>query len=187
MSDTRTIRVLLYKAKWGDKSIIDNLISIWTQSKYSHIEIWTPDDTGLFFRTVSQVLSPSDAGCVGTCWTSTMRGEWDGTVKRDASKVLKNPDRWDYTELDIKVENYDYDCMMGYMECEVEENKGYAIRDIWKFIIGSLHRPDNSRNICSEFVANALYMAGILEEGGIVSPKKVHQKLTALGYETKSL
>lgn len=33
MSDKRKIRILFYKAKFGDKSFVDNLISLWTWSK----------------------------------------------------------------------------------------------------------------------------------------------------------
>jgi hypothetical protein len=188
----KKIRVLLYKSKIGDGKWIDNLISIWTRSKYSHIEIWTPNDVALFRSPCSCYDKPDDCtecsvmGYAGTCWTSTMRGKDNGTVKRDASGVLKNPARWDYVEVEIDAPG-GWPMMMAYMNCEVNCNEGYAKRDLWKFVFGKLHRPDDTRNICSEFVDKALFRAFVFYSCGIVSPKKVYKKLIAKGYKVKEL
>lgn len=167
-------RVLFYKSKWGDGHWIDNLISLWTRSKYSHVEIWLPNEIGKFRGNLGRIY--------GTCWTSTMRGEDNGTVMRDASGVIQNPERWDYIELDvIFVEQ-----MMLYMEGAVNNNMGYSKWDLLKFA-SLYHFDDKTRNICSEFCNNALFFAMILKKFGIVSPGKLHKILTKLGHETKEL
>jgi len=184
------VRVLLHKARWGNGEWIDNLIGLWTRSKYSHVEIWTPEGS-LFFKTVSQVLNPDDAGFCGTCWTSTMRDEDNGTVKRNASKVIENPESWDYIELDITRTQYDF--LICLMEQEVSVNMGYAKKDLLKFAIPHLYKwlpsifQDPERNICSEFVNNMLVLIGVLEGYGVEHPEGVKKKLVELGNKVKSL
>ena len=194
------IRALLYKTpkfKW--KYRYNWLISIWTRSWYSHTEIWTPDDYGEFRGVVvGGMTTRTDAIgntitsyahkdiSVGTCWTSTTRGNANGTVKRDASEVLKHPENWDYVEIEVDLENYNYDYFMGYMEKEVKANKGYSRWDLLKFI-SPIHFPDKKRNICSEFVNNALAEASVFEKRGIISPKKLAKKLQKKGYKIQSL
>jgi hypothetical protein len=111
-----------------------------------------------------------------------MRGEDNGTVKRDASGVLDKPRHWEYIE--IEVEHFDQ--MKLFMEHDVNENKGYSKWDLLKFV-SPWHFDDKDRNICSEFCNNALFFGLILHKFGIVSPGKLHKMLTKLGYETKSL
>jgi hypothetical protein len=113
-----------------------------------------------------------------------MRGEDNGTVKRPACEVLKNPGRWDYIEVEME-ECYHTD-MLWYMEMQVSINKGYSIRDILKFV-SPIHFPDNKRNICSEFVNNALCVADIFSNAGIISPKAVYKRLITKGYTVKEL
>jgi hypothetical protein len=113
-----------------------------------------------------------------------MRGDDNGTVKRGASGVLDKPSHWEYIEIEMNKVNYD--CMLHWMNAEVELNEGYSKWDLLKFI-SPLHFPDKDRNICSEFVNNALWWLQKGIKHGIVSPKAVHKKLTRLGYETKEL
>ena len=174
------VRILLYRTPWKlkFKYFFNWLISIRTLSKWSHVEIWTPDENGRF------TMAPNNSSMDywGTCWTSTMRDDDNGTVKRDASKVLIHPENWDYIEIEVP----EYDAMIGYMNQEVSNNKGYAKWDILKFV-SPLHFPDNDRNICSEIVNDALWYGGVFTKGGIVSPEEVCQKLIDLGHEVKSL
>lgn len=186
------IRILLYvtpKFKW--KYLTNWLISLWTRSKYSHSSVWTADNNRTFssyrFPTYEDdVNGYEDAiGYGGTCWTSTTRGDANGTVSRPASGVLDHPEHWVYFEIEIKNET-SYASMLAYMKFEVDNNKGYSRWDLLKFL-SPIHFPDNKRNICSEFVNNALYYAGIFDKGGIVSPKKLAKKLSEAGYITKAL
>ncbi|KKL73670.1 hypothetical protein LCGC14_2072620, partial [marine sediment metagenome] len=68
------------------------------------------------------------------------------TCKRDASLVLKHPERWSYTE--HLVSDYKYDLMAYYLDDQVAKNKGYGLG------------PD--KNICSEISHNANVVSGEL-------------------------
>ena len=152
----KKIRVLFYKTpkKLKLKYFFNYLISLRTWSKYSHVE----------FEDVQTEL----------CWTSTMRDEDNGTVKRDADSVLCHPENWDYKE--ITIFDRQYNSLMAYAEREVFYNEGYSKWDLLKFL-SPWHFADDSRNICSEFVNNALVAGRILTDKGIVSPGKVNSKL----------
>lgn len=181
MSNQKYIRVLFYvtpKFKW--KYWVNWLISIRTLSWYSHCEIWTPDENDRF--TMAGNNRPMDYW--GTCWTSTMRGEDNGTVKRPANEVLDHPENWDYIE--IELEDHKYDNLITLMQIEVEGNEGYSKWDLLKFI-SPIHFPDNDRNICSEFVDYMLFQVDIFRKYGIVSPGKVAKKLIRLGCKVGSL
>ncbi len=185
------IRVLLYitpKFKW--KYIVNWLITIWTMSWYSHTEIWTPDEQGYFdYEAVRRRYSDDeyevvDTGFLGTCWTATMRGKANGTVKRDASGVLKHPEHWDYIE--IEVTDKQQEILVWWLDKKVKANKGYAKRDLLKFV-SPVHFPDQIRDICSELGNNALVVILVLLGFGIISPKKLAKKLIKLGHEIKPL
>jgi hypothetical protein len=180
----KTIRALFYvtpRFKW--KYWVNWLISIRTMSKYSHCELWIPDGA-FFFKTVSQVLNPDDAGFAGTTYSSTMRGKSNGTRKQDASLTLKHPEHWHYIEIPVGEVNYKY--MISWMELQVKNNKGYAKWDILKFV-SPIHFPDDERNICSEFCNNALWWAQKGLKHGIISPKALLKKLLKLGLKVRPL
>jgi len=194
---SKRIRVIFYKAKFGDGHWIDNLISSWTwliSSKnkkvgpYSHVEIWTPQSTGLFKRSDGSEYDGQSRTIqyktVGTCWTSTTRGENNGTVSRPANKVISNRERWSFCEIEIK--EVDYARMLRWMEREVRANNGYSKRDLLKFF-GLGFFADNLKNICSEFSLNALHQALVLREKGVVSPRRLAWKLQKAGYQIKEL
>ena len=161
-------------------------------SKYSRCEIWTPETDKMicwppaFTATFSEVCGEGWSGLqvYGTCWTATMRGKANGTVKRDASEVLDHPEHWDYIE--VEVTDDDYNEGIDYAETEVKNNKGYSFRDTLKFV-GLSVLADKLRNICSEFCNNFCVKIKVLSGWGVISPKKLHKKLTKLGYETKPL
>jgi hypothetical protein len=139
-------------------------------------------EDGYFKYTPLRYSSGWEEYVVGTCYTSTMRGDDNGTVKRDASLVLDHPEHWDYIEVEVEA----YQQMMLYMNNQVGSNKGYGTWDILKFI-SPLHFNDKGRNICSEFVNNALFFGLVLKGFGIISPGKVAKKLIRLGRKVKSL
>ena len=194
---SKRIRVIFYKAKWGDKHWLDNAINTWTWlisaknrkvGPYSHVEIWTPDEDGDFKHPPEHPRAGSAyfAGFVGTMWTSTMRGKDNGTVKRPACDVIKNAKRWDYFEIEVSDRQYEH--LISCMKIEVDNNMGYAKKDLWKFILGDRHNPDDSRNICSEFVNNMLYFINVFISGfGIVSPRRLAYKLIQAGYTAQPL
>lgn len=186
------IRVIFYKARWGDKHWLDNAISTWTWlisaknrkvGPYSHVEIWTPQSTGLFKRSNGSEYNGHSRKIrykpVGTCWTSTMRGKDNGTVKRPASEVIQNPKRWDCCE--IEVTDGTFSELSYWMGDEVDNNMGYSKRDILKFL-SPIHFPDDTRNICSEFVNDALAGCDIIKGMGIVSPRRLAYKLIQAEY-----
>lgn len=178
------IRALFYKTpKFKFKYWVNWLISIRTMSKYSHCSIWTPKEDGFFD---DDFIVPKLTYYQGTCYTSTMRGDDNGTVKRDASLVLDHPERWEYVEIEMHSEFHK--CIVEWMDEQVEANKGYSKWDILKFI-SPIHFPDTKRNICSEFVNNALCVSNVFGEDGwgIISPKAVLKKLLKCGYKVRSL
>ena len=188
------IRVLIYKTPWKLKwkYVLNWIISIRTFSKYSHVEGCTADGEGLFdkqhsigYDSTHRHLGYCGKDYLGTCYTSTMRGKDNGSVKRDASEVLKHPENWDYIEVDIP-DQCDYDRAIEYLVYEVANNKGYSKWDTLKFI-SPIHFPDNLRNICSEIVNNALWMARVFVGFGIISPGAVAKKLTKKGLKIQSL
>ena len=192
------IKIIFYKPRFGDGHWLDNAISLWTWlisaknrkvGPYSHVEIWTPDFTGLFRRSGGTVyLADTREVCykrVGKCWTSTMRGKDNGTVKRPAREVIQNPKRWDVCEVEVTGEQYTH--LLSCMKIEVDSNIGYAKKDLLKFIVGVWHDPDESRNICSEFVNNMLYFTNVLTDHCIVSPRRLAYKLIQSGYEIKPM
>lgn len=175
----KKIRILGYVTpgfKW--KYRVNWLISAWTLSKYSHVEIWTPDQ--------NEFVNPYSCGLqvVGTCYTATMRGEDNGTVKRDASLVLDHPEHWEYIELEISDELYDK--LIIWMDFQVATNLGYSKWDLLKFL-SPIHFPDDHRNICSEFVGNALYVIRVFSDWGIITPKEVFKRLIARGHKPMKL
>ncbi len=129
----------------------------------SHEEIWTPDEEGEFdvreckycgFQRCypEECAGGFDRDYIGTCYTSTMgqvRGSnnvGDGTCKRRASKVLKHPKRWSYTEHEVSDDAYAM--MLQYLEVQVDQNKGYGL--------------GKGKNICSVLSNNANITSGEL-------------------------
>ena len=203
MSEQKKIRALFYitpKFKW--KYIVNWLISIWTWCRYSHVELQTPDENGVFTELMERWVPAIDVrgnadttGHVkqcerklfgrGTCYSSTMRGDDNGTRKADAALVLKHPENWDYIEIPVTDEQYKV--LIWWLEQKVAANKGYAKRDIWKFVIGGIHKPDDERDICSELGNNGLVIIFKILGFGIVKPKKLYKKLITEGYTVKTL
>ena len=180
-----TIRAKLYKTPWKLrwKYLFNWLISIRTLSKYSHIGLWFADDKG-FFRSPWVQVADKRIKYYGTCYTSTMRGEANGTVRRPASEVLTHPENWDIIEFEVTDEQYT--SLRMILDIEVDKNKGYSKWDILKFIF-PIHFPDNKRWICSELVNEMLVYIGVLSGDGIVSPQGVVKKFKKLGLVPKSL
>ena len=195
------IRVLLYKARIGDKHWLDDAISLWTglfnwgTGPYSHVELWVQgkcfpshcEDEA--FLTFQDAEYPEDY--YGTCYTATMRGKTKGVVKNPASKILKNPGRWDYCE--IEVDKYEYDQILQCAEFWVDEHEGYDFTAILSFFwFWRMH--DKNRWICSEFVYHLLLRGEMWGDFDwcnppkpCPSPRRLSRWLTKKGYEIKPL
>ena len=154
----------------------------------SHGEIWTADEAGTFWHDTvySKAGDPLYlARYAGDCWTSTLRDDAKGTVVRDARLVLTHPEHWIYQEFEVPERNeltieqerdwifsvFDapyisrgtYSDGLAYMQYEVDNNQGYATRDLYKFVPVLRHIiRDKERNICTEFTHNAEVCFGIL-------------------------
>jgi hypothetical protein len=181
----KAFRVVFYKSKWFDGHKIDNIIDIWTclvnlpyvtykaklnlkdiwafiKMNYSHVEKWTP---------YQGMHNPRKCDWWnGEMSTSTMRDDVNGTVRRPARGVLRNPERWDATEFGVHSLNF----MVAetWESIEVDYNLGYGKEDIGKFFPVVRHFVgDPKRNICSEFVNNYLVKCGVLPEFRVLSPR----------------
>ena len=138
-----------------DGHFLDNGISIWTRMfnwcpkelKSSHAEVCIPDELGQF-EAEGQAM-----GYTGTCYTSTLRGEENGVVRRSASSVLRHPDRWNYFEFDIP--DQWYKSFVEEMDKKVRHNQGYDVKTILSYFwYKRLGNPD--KYICSEFVHESI-------------------------------
>lgn len=197
------IRALHYRADKNDGHKLDDRIAWWGgvwnpgTEPYSHSEIWIPDypikGNGCEENqwTYPKFLGPGEDGTgefgiqyMGKCFTSTMRGEQNGTVIRPASEVLKNPHRWDYTE--IEVEDDFANMAIARARTAVRNNQGYdkpAIASFfWPWRFGS-----KSKDICSEVSKRFCMWCNIVDNCKIESPRRWSRTLTRLGHETRRL
>ncbi len=182
------IRVLFYKAEW-DGHLLDDAISSWTwifnmgTGPYSHAEIWMPATNGSF--SCSKCGQTPAGDCFhGTCYTSTMRDDINGVVKRPAAQVLRHPSRWSYVE--IEVDEQDYKDMVRWMDLVVETNPGY---DVWCILSFFWFRRKyhGEKYICSEFCHHALCWTEVFGKVACPSPRRLSRWLVDKGYKIKSL
>lgn len=185
------IRVLFYRAIFGDKKWLDDAISLWTglfnmgTGPYSHVELQTPEDGYFELRPPSTNYGLADMEYMGTCYTSTMRGKTKGVVKRPVSEVLKNPRRWDYCEIEVGEKRHKQ--MIETANLYAKEYHGYDFKAIVSFFwykrIGS-----RTEFICSELVYHFLFLLGVFKLGfKCPSPRRLSRWLTKKGIEIKPL
>jgi hypothetical protein len=187
------IRILCYKAKIGDKHWMDDAISLytgifnWGTGPYSHVELWVPKEAPLCQQfSYTNNIHPLTTKYYGHCYTSTMRGDTKGVVKRPASEVLKHPERWDYCEIEVG-ENA-YERMIARADYRVEINEGYDFKAIASFFwYKRIH--DMAKWICSEFVWWLLWNLEIFSGTPTLcpSPRRLSRWLTKKGYVIKPL
>ncbi len=181
MAKTITLRVIAYKSK-VDGHLLDNIIGTSTKIKsiltgkwgelkfnYSHMELWEPNEAREFVH----IDDSGNPHYLGTCYTSTTRGEAKGVVKRPASEVLTHPDRWDYWEIEV-----DAGCWEPVKEWFREEiGKGYDKAGA----IGCVFWNNEDPNIwfSSEIVMALLDYLGVLElVKWAISPRAAAAKIT---------
>ena len=174
------IRVLNYKytGKWLNWSI-----SIWTglfnkgTPPYSHSEIW-------FHREDRFKSKVDETVFTGECFTSTMRGDVNGTVLRSAYMVVKHPERWEYFE--ISVEDNVYDQVYTKAKTAALANEGYDKPALLSFFF-PVRFGSGVKDICSEVTYRALCWAGIFKKPAMPSPRRQARWLMDLGYEIHQL
>ena len=189
----RKVRFLFYRAEF-DGHPLDDLISLWTwpwnigTGPYSHCELWLPDNSFDSRKDVFNINEFNNAnyfGPKGTCYTSTMRGKHNGTVKRPASEVLKHLERLDYIEIGLSEELYRAGKL--WMEYEVHNNTGYDKKAILSFLFPWRFH-NKYKNICSEFAHNYAVIVGLFKlPFEVVSPRRLSRMLTKAGYKIKRL
>jgi len=197
------IRVLFYKAQ-KDGHMVDDGISLWTKlfnwntPPYSHVEIWWPDKIDGFDKacvpgratcecsggTTTVTMDYTDTEYCGRCFTSTMRGEDNGTVLRSANEVLTHPKRWDYIEITVAEE--DALTAKGLARLAAQANSGYDFFCILGFFLPFRVR-SKEKNICSEAVQKFLVWCKVFPKKKIWSPRRLSKQLDKLGYTTTSL
>jgi len=169
----KTIRVLEYKYTG---KFLNWAISAWTglfnwnTPRYSHSEIWWPDEFGKFFNST---------GIVGECFTSTMRGDYNGTVIRPARSVIKYAGRWDYFE--IEVDDPKFKSAECWARIAAKRNKGYDKPAVMSFFL-PIRFGSSSKDICSETAYSFLLQCGVFEVAKIPSPRRLAKWLMKLGY-----
>ncbi len=165
---SKMIRFVFYEAKFEWRNVfikgrkirlVDDGISLWTglfnwrTPGYSHMSVWISDN----FCEVEigfSCCAPIDTYCYyGTCYTSTMRGDDNGTVSRPASTVFTHPERWEYIEFEVTDESFE--AAKTWADERVKNNKGYSKRDLLRFamplwMLKGLKIADPAREICSE-------------------------------------
>ena len=176
------VRVYFYKAKFnwigvlfrGEKPhIIDDAIALWTgiwnwfTKPYAHCEI------GVWIDGVEWM------------YTSTLRGDNNGVVKRPASEVLKNPGRWVHYEIEIS--DVSYAGVMEHLNYWVSKNKGYDKKALLRFFLPIKRKSNFDKFICSEFVQAAIVEAGVFPKCELLSPRRLSGRLNKMGLEAKQL
>ncbi len=185
MSETVPIRELWYI---NPKKLLNRLIAATTwlpnmdTEPVSHTEVWEPGKNGNFIEITYTPrygdIPPHDPGIIylGQCWTSTTRGDANGTVVRPASEVLDHPENWLYTEHEV-----DYGHFLHARDNatrRVARNKGYSWRDLGRYImplwfLKGTGLADNGREICSEHVETWNVDMGVLDEKLLRSPRRL--------------
>ena len=105
--------------------LVDDVISIWTWAlnpftpRYSHMSVWLPRENGGQFEMLDFIYHATNR-FYGTCYTSTMRGDENGTVSRPASGVFTHSERWDYIEFEVTDESFEV--AMAWADERISQN-----------------------------------------------------------------
>ncbi len=175
MSEKVKVRELWYV---NNKKLLNRAIAAATwpanigTEPVSHTSLWEPNENGKF-DCDWEVTAP---GPYGQCWTSTTRGDANGTVVRPAPGVLDHPENWYYTE--HETDKFLFNYAKTFADARVNANKGYSWRDLSRFIMPlwlmkGLRLADNGREICSEHVAQWMVDMGVLDKITIPSPRRL--------------
>ncbi len=170
----KKVRFVFYVAKFEWRNlfikgrkirVVDDGISFWTglfnwfTPGYSHMSVWKQDET-FGFMTITHTPRFRDVGppdpeieYIGICYTSTMRGDDNGTVSRPASTVFTHPERWEYIEFEVTDESFEE--AKAWADERVKQKWSYSKKDLLRFamplwMLKRLKIADPDREICSE-------------------------------------
>ncbi len=168
----KRIRFVFYLAKFEWRNVFkkgrkirlfDDGISLWTglfnwfTPGYSHWSGWIAGKGKLADSSWRGVWVSGDKRSeqtfYGTCYTSTMRGDDNGTVSRPASEVFTHPERWEYIEFEVTDESFE--TAKAWADKRVAGKHKYSMRDIRRFfmplwMLKKFKWDDPLREICSE-------------------------------------
>ena len=162
----------------------------WFRGSYSHIELLISDEAGRFqVKWTRRQVGNSDYKTtrfeyVGQCFTSTMRGDAEGTVLRPAAEVLTHPERWDVGII-CTITEAEYEEGMAWCRDEVRDNLGYdklCIADFFNPVRWWWQLHDRLKNICSEaFQSGLTAFKGIFLSRYVCSPRRLVNLLKKRG------
>ena len=166
----KKVRFVFYIAKFEWRNflkgrkirLVDDGISLWTglfnwwTPKYSHMSVWKQEGRSRFRicpLVAKEGVIVTAPAFTGTCYTSTMRGDDNGTVKRPASEVFRDPRRWEYIEFQVTDESFEE--AKTWADDRVAMKWSYSKRDLLRFamplwMLKGLKLADPDREICSE-------------------------------------
>ena len=182
----KTLRIADYIAAGGDGKWLDNAIAFHTgwfnrgTPPFSHSEIWMKDEIHGF--------GGGNSVWAGEMFTSTLCPPAKGTVIRPASTVLKHPERWYITEIDVADDLYRI--ARNWAKIRVACNGGYDRMTIGSFFWpwGRFGSKDKEQAICSERCYQFLCECGIFtDKTKCPSPRRLCSWLADMGYITKPL
>jgi len=183
MKKMAKLRFLFYLAK-VDGKLLDDILSLysglfpcnWGSEGYSHAEIWFPDSGGRF-------VDEEDGSYCGITFSSTMRGDVNGTRFEIASVLLRHPERWDWIEIEVTKEQLE---LAHRVACE-ELGKKYDLLGILGFVIPGIYNPDD-KWYCSEVVAYIAYRIWILNKHHTtISPRRLSKKINQVKEKQQEL
>ncbi len=189
----KPIRSLYYKAQGKP---IDVGISVWTgllavvsldfkrlRYNYSHVELWFPDEGGNFID--DEFVVPKSRYYLGTCFSSTMRGNAKGVRFAPASEVLRHPENWDYTQDWVPDERYDimYQAALG------EVGKEYDFAGVFTgFFMLAPYLQNDKKRYCSDICYWLKFKAGLIKKRlWIISPRRAAELDVKRGLKIKPL
>jgi len=194
------IRFLFYRASQERWNIVGHAIALYTallpmnwgnwKYWYSHVEVWFPDyppkgngcDENMW--TYPKFLDAGEDGYgrfgeqfMGECFSSTTRGDAEGTRFIPANKLLKHPERWDYIECECDKVQEVYDW------CKTQTKKKYDYWGLFGFL-SPFNIQDKKKWYCSEVAARIIWKLNILpilyER---ISPRRLASKLAKKYHE----
>ena len=144
----------------------------------SHCSEWEPDENGEFGGMID--MGYADVvmcrAFVGQCWTSTTRGDANGTVVRPASGVLDHPENWLFTEHSVLRTKFEY--AKVWAQIRVDTNKGYSARDLSRYgmplwLFDALGLDDKWQEICCGHVETWEIDMVVLKKRLMRSPRRL--------------
>ena len=184
------IRFLVYRASQERWNIVGHAIALWTailpcnwgrwKYWYSHVEVWFPDEDAGFEKCYDGIdlLRPA-----GECFSSTTRGDAEGTRFIPANELLKHPERWDYIECECPRPEFMETVRVW---CQAQEGKPYDFKGLFGFF-WPWNIDNKNKWYCSELCAYTACLLRLLPLYERISPRRLAAKLAKKYHEPKRL